>query len=133
MQDKGNRQGEDHSAYPNQTWRKNMREIEYQITVQDESGLPVTKKVRGYLAFVMFGFAFGVHYEADKTIGSFDDWVITELSTGMCLTFNSPTFTKEQAIERGVKFLKKKGKKATEQAVAKGLEFLSKPIALTAI
>jgi hypothetical protein len=108
-----------------------MRELEYQITVQDESGLPVTKKVRGYLAFVMFDFAFGVHYEADKTIGSFDDWVITELSTGMCLTFNSPT--REKAIERGVKFLKKKGKKATEQAVAKRLEFLSKPIALTAI
>jgi hypothetical protein len=111
-----------------------MRELEYQVTFQDEDGLLNTKKVRGYLAFVMFGFAFGVHHETDGTIwGSFDDWVITELSTGMCLTFNSPTFTIEQAIERGVKFLKKKGKKATEQAVAKRLEFLSKPIALTAI
>ncbi len=109
-----------------------MRELEYHITVQGIDALPTTKKVRGYLAFVMFGFAFGVHYEEDKT-RSFDDWVITELSTGMCLTFNSPTFTKEQAIERGIKFLKKKGKRATQEAVAKRLEFLSKPIALTSI
>ena len=110
-----------------------MREIEYEITL-DDNGLPAIKYVRGYLAFVMFGFAFGVHYETDGTNwGSFDDWVITELSTGMCLTFNSPTFTKEQAVERGIKFLKEKGEKATQEAVAKRLEFLSKPIALTSI
>lgn len=97
-----------------------MKPITYKIT-RGERGYPEQfHDVKGFVMFELYGYQWAGHMEAtEEGDGDFDQWIVSEVSTGCSLASGKIFFTAEEAKEWAWKYLLDKGDAMTRFHVEK--------------
>lgn len=88
-----------------------MNPLTYNITRgYDEVTVSCQIEVQGRLLFELYGYQWAGHMEAtEEGDGNFDQWIVSEVSTGCSLASGKIFFTAEEAKEWAWKYLLDKG------------------------
>jgi hypothetical protein len=95
-----------------------MKQLTYKITQGYSESVTERTEVTGTVLFDLYGYQWAAHKEVvSEADGSFDNWIVSEVSTGYSVESGRILFTIEEAKEWAWSYLIKKGEILTRYYV----------------